>query len=107
MKWGNTYKYNIKGILGHVTKEGCKNYVQCQLPTSVKCVIYRTAIIKGIRFDRTKTAMIMYKAHKKYLPVNLPKKINMRLGLAYDTCQSKNIRQVFARTTQKANYISV
>ena len=31
----------------------------------------------------------------------------MRLGLAYDTCQSKNIRQVFARTMQKANYISV
>ena len=31
----------------------------------------------------------------------------MRLGLAYDTWQSKNIRQVYARTAQKANYISV
>ena len=49
----------------------------------------------------------MYKAHKKCLPVNLQTNFNMILGLAYDTQQSKNIRQVFARTTQKANCISV
>ena len=49
--------------------------MQCQLPTSVKCVISVTVYIKSIQFDRTKTAMIMYKTHKKYLPVNLQKKL--------------------------------
>ena len=58
-------------------------------------------VLKVIDLTELKTVMIMYKANKKYLPANLQIMftMSMSLGTAYVTCQSKNIRQVFARTT--------
>ena len=63
-------------------------------------------VLKVFDLIELKIAMIMYKTRKKYLlTVNIRNKFNMRLVLAYDTRQSKNIRQVFARPTQIAIYI--
>ena len=56
-------------------------------------------VLKVLDLTELKTVMIMYKANKKYLPANLQIMFTMSLGTAYVTCQSKNIRQVFARTT--------
>ena len=53
--------------------------MQCQLLTSVKCVISRTACIKDIRFDRTENSYD--NVHKKCLPVNLQKKKLYEVGL--------------------------
>ena len=43
-------------------------------------------VLKVFDLIELKTAMIMYKAHNKYLPVNKNKKmLKMRCGLAYST----------------------
>ena len=54
-----------------------------------------------------RTAMIMYKAKTGCLPVNLQTMFHMSLERIRDTRNSKNVRQVFARTTKKANCITV
>ena len=52
--------------------------------------------------------MIMYKAKTGCLPVNLQTMFHMSLERINDGVRnSKNIRQVFARTTKKANCITV
>ena len=58
-------------------------------------------VLKVFSLIELKTAMIMYKVNKKYLPANLQIMFMMSLGTPYATRQSKNIRQVFARTTQR------
>ena len=54
-----------------------------------------------------RTAMIMCKAKTGCLPVNLQTMFHMSLERIHDTRNSKNVRQVFARTTKKANCITV
>ena len=54
-----------------------------------------------------RTAVIMYKANNGCLPVNLQTMFHMSLERIHDTHNSKNVRQVFARTTEKANCITV
>ena len=54
-----------------------------------------------------RTAMTMYKAKTGCLPVNLQTMFHMSLERIHDTRNSKNVRQVFARTTKKANCITV
>ena len=51
--------------------------------------------------------MIMYKAKNGCLPVNLQTMFHMSLERIHDTRISKNVRQAFARTTKKANCITV
>ena len=47
------------------------------------------------------TAMIMYKAKTGCLPANLQTMFHMSLERIHDTRNSKNVRQMFARTTKK------
>ena len=54
-----------------------------------------------------RTAMILYKANTGCLPVNLQVLFHMRRERIHDTRNSRNVRQVFARTTKKANCITV
>ena len=51
--------------------------------------------------------MIMYKANTGCLPVNLQTMFRMRSEKIHNTRNSSNVRQVFARTTKKANCITV
>ena len=54
-----------------------------------------------------RTAMIMYKANTGCLPVNLQTLFRMSSEKIHNTRNSSNVRQVFARTTKKANCITV
>ena len=54
-----------------------------------------------------RTSMIMYKANTGRLPVNLQNMFHMSLERIHDTRNCRNVRQVFARTTKKANCITV
>ena len=54
-----------------------------------------------------RTAMIMYKTKTGCLPDNLQTMFHMSLERFHDTRNSTNVRQVFARTTKKANCITV
>ena len=47
--------------------------------------------------------MIMYKAKTGCLPVTLQTMFHMSLERIHDTRNGRNVRQVFARTTKKAN----
>ena len=49
-----------------------------------------------------RTAMIMYKTKTGCLPVNLQTMFHMSFEMIHDTRNSKNVRQVFARTTKKS-----
>ena len=49
-----------------------------------------------------RTAMIMYNAKNGLLPVNLQTMFHLRLERIHDTRTSRNVRQVFARTTKKS-----
>ena len=51
--------------------------------------------------------MIMYKANTGCLPVNLQTMFRMCSEKIHNTRNSSNVRQVFARTTKKANCITV
>ena len=50
-----------------------------------------------------RTAMKMFKANIGCLPVKLQTMFHMSLETIHDTRNSKNVRQVFARTTNKTN----
>ena len=54
-----------------------------------------------------RTAMIMHKAKTGCLSVNLQTMFHMSLESIRDTRNSRNVRQVFARATKKANCITV
>ena len=51
--------------------------------------------------------MIMNKANTGCLPVNLQNMFHMSIERIPDTRNSRNVSQVFARTTKKANCITV
>ena len=51
--------------------------------------------------------MILYNANTGRLPVNLKTIFHMRLERIHDTRNSRNVRQVFARTTKTSNCITV
>ena len=54
-----------------------------------------------------RTAMIMYNTNTGCLPIILQTMFHMSLERIHDTRNSRNVRQVFARTTKKANCITV
>ena len=64
-------------------------------------------VLKVHDLIEVRTAMIMYKANTGCLPVNLQAMFHMSLERIHDTRNSKNLRQVFARTTKKPNCITV
>ena len=51
--------------------------------------------------------MTMQKANTECLPVNLQTMFDMNLERIHDTRNSRNVRHVFARITQKTNCITV
>ena len=54
-----------------------------------------------------KTAMIMYKANKKNLPLNIQRLFSVDEVTYYNTRQLKNMKQVYIRTTLKSKCISI
>ena len=54
-----------------------------------------------------KTAMIMYKANKKKLPLNIQPLFSVDEVTYYNTRQLKNMKQVYIRTTLKSKCISI
>ena len=54
-----------------------------------------------------KTAMIMYKANNKMLPLNIQRLFSVDEVTYYNTRQLKNMKQVYIRTTLKSKCISI
>ena len=54
-----------------------------------------------------KTAMIMYKANTKMLPLNIQRLFSVDEVTYYNTRQLKNMKQVYIRTILKSKYISI
>ena len=79
--------------------------VDYQHPSNV--LFIELHVLKLHDLTELRTAMIMYKAKTGCLPVNRQTMFHMSLERMHDTRNSKNVRQVFARTTKKANCITV
>ena len=81
--------------------------VDYQHPSNV--LLIELHVLKLHDLIELRTAMIMYslKANIGCLPVNLQVMFHMRLERIHDIRNRRNVRQVFARTTKKANCITV
>ena len=104
--WGNTYSSNIKNV--YILQKKAVRIVcnvDYQHPSNV--LFRELHVLKLHDLIELRTAMIMYKAKTGCLPVNLQTMFHMSLERIHDTRNSKNVRQVFARTTKKANCIRV
>ena len=104
--WGNTYKTNIN----------CVYLLQKKVLRIVCNVDYRyhsNVLFKELRilklFDsiELKTAMLMYKANKKMLPLNIQRLFSVDEVTYYNTRQLTNMKQVYIRTTLKSKCISI
>ena len=104
--WGNTYKTNINCV-----------YVLQKKVLRIVCNVdyqyHSNVLFKELRmlklFDiiELKTAMIMYKANKKMLPLNIQRLFSVDEVTYYNTRQLKNMKQVYIRTTLKSKCISI
>ena len=104
--WGNTYSSNIKNV--YILQKKAVRIVcnvDYQHPSNV--LFRELHVLKLHDLIELRTAMIMYKAKTGCLPVNLQTMFHMSLERIHDTRNSKNVRQVFACTTKKANCITV
>ena len=104
---GNTYSSNIKHVYILHTKTVrivCNG--DYQHPSNVLFFI-ELHVLKLHNLIELRTAMIMYKANTGCLPVNLQTMFRMSSEKIHNTRNSSNVRQVFARTTKKANCITV
>ena len=93
--WGNTYKTNIN----------CVYVLQKKVLRIVCNVDYH--MLKLFDIIELKTAMIMYKANKKMLPLNIQRLFSVDEVTYYNTRQLKNMKQVYIRTTLKSKCISI
>ena len=100
--WGNTYSSNIKNVYILQTKVCNVDY---QHPYNV--LFIELHVLKLHDLIELRAAVIMYKANTGCLPVNLQTMFRMRSEKIHNTRNSSNVRQVFARTTKKANCITV
>ena len=81
--------------------------------TIQQCSTFYRVLFKELRmlklFDiiELKTAMIMYKANKKMLPLNIQRLFSVDEVTYYNTRQLKNMKQVYIRTTLKSKCISI
>ena len=98
--WGNTYSSNIKNVLPKKAVRIVCN-VDYQHPSNV--LFIELHVLKLHDLIELRTAMIMYKANTECLPVNLQTMFRMHSEKIHNTRNSSNVRQVFARTTKKAN----
>ena len=103
---GDTCSSNIKKCV-NIAKKAIRivSNVDYQHPYNV--LFIELHVLKWHDLIELRTAMIMYKAKTGCLPVNLQTMLHMSLERIHDTRNSKNVRQVFARTTRKANWITV
>ena len=74
--------------------------VDYQHPSNV--LVFELHVLKLHDLIELRTAMIMYMAN-----TNLQTIFHLRLERIHDTRNSRNVRPVFARTTKKANCITV
>ena len=104
--WGNTYSSNIKMCI-YCKKKAVRIVcnVDYQHPSNV--LFIELHVLKLHDLIELRTAMIMYKANTGCLAVNLQTMFRMRSEKIHNTRNSSNVRQVFARTTKKANCITV
>ena len=103
---GNTYKTNIN----------CVYLLQKKVLRIVCNVDYRyhsNVLFKELRilklFDsiELKTAMLMYKANKKMLPINIQRLFSVAKVTYYNTRQLANMKQVYISKTLKSKCISI
>ena len=104
--WWNTYSSNIKNVYT-LQKKAVRIVcnVDYQHPSNV--LFIELHVLKLHDLIELRTAMIMYKANTGCLPVNLQAMFRMHSEKIHNTRNSSNVRQVFARTTKKANCITV
>ena len=103
---GNTYKSNIN----------CVYLLQKKVVRLVCNVNYRyhsnglfneLGILKLFDMIDLMRAIIVYKANKRMLPINIQRWFNVDQGLYYNTRQFNNLRHRYTRTSLKAKYVSV
>ena len=104
--WGNTYRTTINSI-----------YILQKLSMRIVCgvsylhhsnvLFLELHVLKLFDLIEFKIDLILYKACNRRLPGNIQTMFNVNIERIHITRQSKNIRHVFARTTQKANCITV
>ena len=108
MKYGETRKVQAlkmcKYILGKKAVRIVCN-VHYQHPSDV--LFIEMDVLKLHDLIELRTAMIMYNTNTGCLPNSLQTMFHMSLERMHDTRNSRNVRQVFARTTKKANCITV
>jgi len=104
--WGNAYKTTIeciyllqKKVVRIVCNVGYREHTN-----NLFCELH---LLKLVDLVKLKSSMIIYNASKKLLPTNLQLLIKTSSDNSHDTRQSKNLRQVFARTTLKSQCIYV
>ena len=106
VEWGNTYKTNTECIY-LLQKKALRivcNVDYCHHTNGLFCELH---ILKLYDLVKVKIAVIIYKANKNLLPNNLQLLFNKGSDKTHETRQTKNLRQVFARTTLKARCISI
>ena len=84
-----------------------KVYESCVMLITSNVLFIELHVLKLHDLIELRTAMIMYKANTGCLPVNLQTMFRMSSEKINNTRNSSNVRQVFARTTKKANCITV
>ena len=104
--WGNTYSSNIKHVY-KLQKKAVRIVCNADYHHPSNVLFIELHVLKLHDLIELRTAMIMFKAKTGCLPVNLQTLFHMSLERIHDTRNSKNIRQVFARTNKQANCITV
>ena len=104
--WGNTYKSNVNPL--YILQKKCIRVVaKSTYRAHTSPLFYMFNIIKLYDLINLKTCIIMYKVFNNTLPDNIIQLFDLKFNSRYDTRNSNNIRQKYARTNLKSQCISV
>ena len=104
--WGNTYTSNINCVY-LLEKKVLRTVCNVDYRYHSNVLFKELRILKLFYNIELKTAMIMYKANKRMLLLNIQRLFSVDDVAYYNTRQLKNTKQVYIRTTLKSTCISI